>query len=213
MTKMTSPRFITFEGGEGTGKSTQCRHLCTALAARGIPWIVTREPGGSPGAEDIRKLLVEGEPGRWNPLPETLLLFAARADHIAHTIEPALKAGKWVVCDRFTDSTYAYQGAARGLDRETIRRIESIAIGDFKPDLTLILDLPPEEGLKRTGSRTHRETRFEKFGHRFHETLRQAFLEIARRSPERCAVVDASGPQEIVAAHIWDVVAKRFAIG
>lgn len=213
MTKMARPRFITFEGGEGTGKSTQCRHLCAALEAHGIPQIATREPGGSPGAEDIRKLLVEGEPGRWNPLTETLLLFAARADHIARTIKPALEAGRWAVCDRFTDSTYAYQGTARGLDRETIRRIESIAIGDFKPDLTLILDLPVEEGLKRAGLRTHRETRFEKFDSRFHETLRQAFLEIARRSPERCVVIDASGPQESVAAHIWDVVAKRFAIG
>lgn len=206
-------RFITFEGGEGAGKSTQARLLCAVLEARGIRSIATREPGGSPGAEDIRRLLVEGEPGRWDPLTETLLFFAARADHIAHTIEPALAQGRWVVCDRFTDSTYAYQGAARGLARETIRRIETIAIGDFRPDLTLILDLPAEEGLKRAGARGANEVRFEKFDGSFHERLRKAFLDIARRAHERCVAIDASAPPEAVAAQIWAVVAKRFAIG
>ncbi|MBU6474197.1 MAG: dTMP kinase, partial [Alphaproteobacteria bacterium] len=143
-------RFITLEGGEGTGKSTQVRRLCAALEIRGIAQTMTREPGGSPGAEDIRRLLVDGEPGRWTPLAETLLLFAARSDHIAHTIEPALAAGRWVVCDRFTDSTYAYQGAGGGLARETIRRMETLVLHDFRPELTLVLDLPVETGLKRT---------------------------------------------------------------
>jgi len=212
---MTTPargRFITLEGGEGAGKSTQARRLCAALEARGIAQIMTREPGGSPGAEDIRKLLVEGEPGRWTALAETLLLFAARADHIAQTIAPALAAGRWVVCDRFTDSTYAYQGAGRGLARETIRRIESIAVEGFKPDLTLILDMPADQGLARAASRGPAESRFEKFDGGFHENLRQAFLDIARRNPERCAVIDASGSADDVSARIWAMVAKRFEI-
>ncbi len=212
MTISARGRFITLEGGEGTGKSTQSRRLCSALDAHGFAPIMTREPGGSPGAEDIRRLLVDGEPGRWTSLGETLLLFAARADHIAHTIEPALASGRWVVCDRFTDSTYAYQGAGRGLARETIRRVEAIAVGNFKPDLTLILDLPADQGLARAASRGPAESRFEKFDNGFHEKLRQAFLDIARRHPERCVVIDASGSPDDVAARIWDTVAKRFGI-
>ena len=146
---MTEGRFISFEGGEGAGKSTQARLLRDALDARGISCVPTREPGGSPGAEDIRKLLVQGDINRWEPVAETLLLFAARADHISRTIRPALAAGKWVICDRFTDSTYAYQGVGRNVERETIRRIETIAIDDFRPDLTLVLDISPEIGLLR----------------------------------------------------------------
>jgi dTMP kinase len=205
-------RFITVEGGEGAGKSTQARLLSSALNARGLANIVTREPGGSPGAEDIRKLLVEGEPGRWSALTETLLLFAARTDHIERTIKPALDGGRWVICDRFTDSTYAYQGVARGLARETVRRIEAVSIGDFKPDLTLILDLPVEEGLKRAGARGAHEDRFEKFDYRFHDALRQAFLDLARRSPERCVVIDASGSVDEVAARLWAAAAQRFSL-
>jgi dTMP kinase len=205
-------RFITLEGGEGAGKSTQARLLSSALNARGLANIVTREPGGSPGAEDIRKLLVEGEPGRWSALTETLLLFAARTDHIERTIKPALDGGRWVICDRFTDSTYAYQGVARGLARETVRRIEAVSIGDFKPDLTLILDLPVEEGLKRAGARGAHEDRFEKFDYRFHDALRQAFLDLARRSPERCVVIDASGSVDEVAARLWAAAAQRFSL-
>ena len=147
-----TPQFITLEGGEGTGKTTQAKRLAATLEKRGIETVVTREPGGSPGAEQIRRLLVEGEPGRWDPLTETLLLFAARADHIARTIKPALASGKWVISDRFTDSTYAYQGAGRGMDRETIRRIETISVADFRPNLTLILDLPAAIGLERANA-------------------------------------------------------------
>jgi dTMP kinase len=205
-------RFITFEGGEGAGKSTQARRLVVALEARGVSCVTTREPGGSPGAEDIRKILVRGDVNRWEPVAETLLLFAARADHISRTIKPALAAGKWVVCDRFTDSTYAYQGGGGGLDRETIRRIESVALGDFKPELTLILDLPPEEGLKRARARIGNETRFEDFDLAFHERLRRAYLDIARRSPDRCVVIDASGDENTVAAAIWNAVAARFGL-
>ncbi|HEV2561095.1 MAG TPA: dTMP kinase [Rhizomicrobium sp.] len=207
---MNSARFITLEGGEGAGKSTQAKILAAALEARGVACVRTREPGGSPGAEDIRKLLVEGEPGRWEAMTETLLLFAARADHIAKTITPALGQGRWVISDRFTDSTYAYQGAGRGLDRETIRRIEAVAIGDFKPDLTLILDLPSAEGLARANHRGPQESRFEKFDGGFHERLRQAFLDIANRNSYRCTVIDAHGSEEDVAEKIWAAVASRF---
>jgi dTMP kinase len=205
-------RFITLEGGEGAGKSTQARRLAAALEARGVASIVTREPGGSPGAEDIRKLLVNGDPGRWDALTETLLLFAARADHVAHTIRPALDAGKFVICDRFTDSTYAYQGVGRDTPRETIRRIESVVLEDFKPDMTLMLDLPVEAGLERAGARGGAETRFESFDTDFHERLRQAFLDIARRSPDRCTVIDANGSEDDVAQAIWDAVSRRFSL-
>jgi dTMP kinase len=206
-------RFISFEGGEGAGKSTQARRLAAALEKRGISCLITREPGGSPGAEEIRKLLVNGEPGRWNALTETLLLYAARADHVARTIKPALAQGRWVLCDRFADSTYAYQGAGRGLDRETVRRIESVAIGDFKPDFTFILDLPAQEGLKRANARASAESRFEQFDIGFHERLRQAFLEIARRAPDRCTVIDAGADENTVAEAIWAAAAARFALG
>lgn len=205
-------RFITLEGGEGAGKSTQTRRLAAALDARGVESIVTREPGGSPGAEDIRNLLVNGEPGRWDALTEMLLLFAARADHVSRTIRPALDAGKFVICDRFTDSTYAYQGVGRGTPRETIRRIESVVLEDFKPDMTLILDLPVEEGLKRADARGGSETRFENFDTDFHERLRQAFLDIARRSPDRCVIIDAAAGEDDVAQAIWDAVSRRFAL-
>ncbi len=205
--------FITFEGGEGAGKSTQVRRLCAALEGRGIANLATREPGGSPGAEEIRKLLVEGEPERWSALTETLLLFAARADHIARTIAPALAQGRWVICDRFIDSTYAYQGAARGLARETIARIEAVAIGEFKPDLTLILDLPVNVGLGRANARAHLESRYERFDGGFHENLRRAFLDLAKAAPERCMVIDASKGEDAIASAIWAVVAQRFGAG
>jgi dTMP kinase len=203
-------RFITLEGGEGTGKSTQVRRLASALETQGKRCVVTREPGGSPGAEEIRALLVNGLPSRWDPLTETLLVFAARADHVERTIRPALDAGKFVVCDRFTDSTYAYQGVGRDMPRETIRRIESIVLEDFKPDLTLMLDLPVETGLARAKSRGAAESRFESFDAAFHERLRQAFLDIAKRSPDRCVLIDAGGSEDEVAGAIRDAVKRRF---
>ena len=203
-------RFITLEGGEGTGKSTQVKRLAAALQAKGFKTLTTREPGGSPGAEEIRKLMVEGEPGRWDPITETLLAYAARADHVSRTIGPALLTDTWVISDRFSDSTFAYQGVARGGERETIRRIDSAVLGDFSPDLTLILDLDVAVGLGRAVGRGGVENRFEKFGPDFHEKLRQAFLEIARRSPDRCKVIDASGNEEQVADQIFAAVARRF---
>lgn len=209
---MTSPQFITLEGGEGTGKSTQAKRLATRLEERGVGTVVTREPGGSPGAEQIRELLVHGEPGRWSALTETLLVFAARVDHVEHTIRPALDAGKWVISDRFTDSTYAYQGVARGTDREIIRRVQSAAIGDFKPNLTLVLDLPVATGLERAKARPSAENRFERFDVAFHEKLRQAFIDIARRNGDRCVLLDAGGSEDEVAESIWQTVAKRFSL-
>jgi dTMP kinase len=205
-------RFITLEGGEGSGKSTQTKRLAKALEAKGHSVLVTREPGGSPGAEEIRALLVTGAPGRWDALTETLLVYAARADHVGRTIGPALIAEQWVVCDRFTDSTYAYQGAGRGLARETIRRIDSLVLDDFKPDLTLMLDLDVETGLKRASSRGGAESRFENFDRDFHERLRQAFLEIAKRNPDRCVLIDATQDEAAVASSIWAAVARRFGL-
>lgn len=203
-------RFITFEGGEGTGKTTQARRLRAELDARRITAIVTREPGGSPGAEEIRSLLVQGDPARWNPLTEALLFYAARCDHTERTIKPALAEGKWVICDRYSDSSYAYQGAGRGLDRETVRRIEAIAIGDFKPDLTFVLDLPPEVGLERAGRRGNDETRFEGFDASFHSRMRKAFLDLARRAPDRCILIDASKDEDAVARAVAAAVKARF---
>ncbi|MBN9589790.1 MAG: dTMP kinase [Alphaproteobacteria bacterium 64-11] len=203
-------RFISLEGGEGTGKSTQVRRLAESLQKRGFAVLTTREPGGSSGAEEIRALMVNGEPGRWDAMTETLLAYAARSDHVARTIGPALLAGTWVVTDRFSDSTFAYQGAGRGMDRETIRRIESAVLDDFKPDFTLILDLDVNVGLQRARARGEGEDRFEKFGTEFHERLRQCFLDIARRNPERCRVIDASGSQDEVAAAILKAVTTRF---
>jgi len=211
---LTAGRFITLEGGEGTGKSTQVKRLAEALEVKGIKTLTTREPGGSPGAEQIRKLMVEGEPGRWDAITETLLAYAARADHVTRTIGPALMAGTWVICDRFSDSTFAYQGAGRGLDRETIRRIDSAVLDDFSPDLTLILDMDVKRGLERALTRTtargDAENRLEKFGADFHERLRQAFLDMARRHPDRCRVIDADGTEDQVAEAIFSAVSRRF---
>jgi len=204
-------RFITFEGGEGTGKSTQVKRLAAALEARKIAAVVTREPGGSPGAEEIRNLVLKGDPARWNPLTEALLFYAARADHTDRTIKPALAAGKWVICDRYSDSSYAYQGGGRGLNRETVRRIEAIAIDDFKPELTLILDLPVEIGLKRSISRQgNTETRFEEMDVAFHERMRKSFLDIARRNPDRCIVISADQDVDAVADAVLATVKQRF---
>jgi dTMP kinase len=206
------PRFITFEGGEGAGKSTQAKRLAAALEACGIPVCATREPGGSPGAEQIRSLLVEGEPGRWDVLTEALLMFAARVDHLAETIRPALAAGRWVICDRFTDSTYAYQGAGRGLDPKTIAAIENAAVQSFKPDITIILDVPVETGLSRASARGVHETRFEHFDMDFHKRLRDFFHALAVREPDRCVRIDSTAPPDEVAGRIWQAVSLRFGI-
>jgi dTMP kinase len=202
-------RFITFEGGEGAGKSTQVRRLAARLQAAGHEVVATREPGGSPGAEAIRALLVQGEADRWSPLTETLLMYAARRDHIERVIAPALARSAWVVCDRFADSTRAYQGAAGGTDPALIRTLETAILGETRPDLTLILDLPVADGLGRANGRGDAEGRFEAKGEAFHERLRQAFLEIARAEPRRCTIIDAARSPDEVEAQIRAAVETR----
>ncbi len=206
---MTAGRFITLEGGEGAGKTTQIARLAAALTSHGRPPLVTREPGGAPGAEAIRQLLVEGDPDRWDAMTEALLNFAARREHLRTTIWPALKRGDWVISDRFADSTMAYQGYGHALGRAVIERLQALAIGDFRPDLTLVFDLPVTEGLARAVARRGSETRYERMDHAFHERLRDGFLDIARREPERCIVIDATAPVEAVAAAIFTAVADR----
>ena len=206
---MAHGRFITLEGGEGAGKSTQARRLAERLSARGRKVVVTREPGGSPGAETIRALLVSGETDRWSPVTETLLMYAARRDHIERTIAPALAAGDWVVSDRFADSTRAYQGAGGGAPASLIQTLERHVLGETRPDLTLILDLPVEAGLARALSRGDVENRFEAKGVAFHERLRESFLAIARVEADRCAVIDATDSVEEVEGAIWAVVEAR----
>ena len=209
MRAVTQGRFITFEGGEGAGKSTQVRRLVDRLARSGIEALATREPGGSAGAEAIRALLVTGEADRWSACAETLLLYAARCDHIERTILPALERGVWVVCDRFADSTRAYQGAAGGASQSLIAALETTVLGDLKPDLTLMFDLPPEVGLARAEGRGGAEARFEGKGVAFHNRLRACFQEIARAAPDRCVVIDAAPGVEQVEQAVWTAVSER----
>ena len=194
--------FITVEGGEGAGKSTQAVRLAERLRAVGRAVIVTREPGGSKGGEEIRKLLITGEVGRWSATTETLLMYAARRDHIERVIDPALEKGQVVICDRFFDSTRAYQGAGGGASSSLVDSLETEVV-TVRPDLTVILDLAPEEGLARVDRRAEMKTRFESRNLSFHIALRSAFLDIAREEPERCVVIDAGGSVDAVAADIW----------
>jgi len=205
-------KFITFEGGEGTGKSTQVRRLAEALRAEGHAIVTTREPGGAPGAEDIRKLLVEGEPGRWDPLTEAILHFAARREHLARTVLPALDRGDWVISDRFADSTMAYQAYGQGVPVEKIDALYREIVGDLRPDLTIILDITPEQGLQRASTRAGGETRYEQMDIAFHNKIRNAFLDIARREPARCVVIATSAPLDQVAAQILETVRTRLSL-
>jgi dTMP kinase len=199
-------RFITFEGGEGTGKSSHARGLAEALRAKGRSVVLTREPGGSPGAEDIRAILVTGAVGRWSATGETLLNYAARESHLRETIRPALARGDLVICDRFMDSTRVYQGFAGGCDVELIDVLERKIVGETWPDLTLILDVDPKLGLTRAKKRADGEDRFEKKGLAFHRRLRAGFLAIAAHDAQRCRIVDSSGSYEDVAREIWSIV-------
>ena len=205
-------RFITFEGGEGVGKSTQIQLLAEALRKTGLTVVTTREPGGAPGAEEIRKLVLTGEVGRWDPTSELLLFAAARHEHVKHTIAPALTRGDCVLCDRFADSTMAYQGYGHRLGREACEAAHKLALGDFQPDLTLILDLPVEEGLKRAAARKDSDTRFERMAVEFHRRVRDGFLDIARRAPKRCRVIDARETVADVHAAVARVVAEHLRI-
>jgi dTMP kinase len=201
--------FITFEGGEGTGKSSHARDLAESLRKAGKVVVLTREPGGAPGAEDIRALLVTGTVGRWSPQAEILLNYAARESHLRETIRPALLRGELVLCDRFMDSTRAYQGFAGGGDVELIDALERKIVGATRPELTLILDVDPELGLRRAKGRSSGgEDRFEKKGLEFHRKLREGFLTIAAQDPQRCRVIDSSRPYAAVAEDIWRAVAQ-----
>jgi dTMP kinase len=209
---MADAKFITFEGGEGAGKSTQIGLLAEALAAAGIPVRTTREPGGTPGAEQIRELLVTGAADRWDAMTEALLHFAARREHLRGVVRPSLEAGQWVLSDRFADSTMAYQGYGHGLGRPAIERLYALAVGDFAPDLTLILDVPVALGLERAVARRDGEDRYEGLGAEFHERLRQGFREIAEREPGRCALIDARGEVASVQAAVRACVAERLGV-
>jgi dTMP kinase len=206
---MHQGRLITFEGGEGAGKSTQLRLLDAALRRMGIDTMATREPGGTPGAEEIRALLVGGDPRRWDAMTEALLHYAARRDHLVAVIRPALECGRYVLSDRFADSTMAYQGYGLGLDRDAIEALYRLVLGETQPDLTLILDLPVEEGLRRAAARGDDDDRYERMDRAFHERLRRGYLDIARREPARCLVIDASGPLEDTHAEILRAVRER----
>ena len=211
--KPAAERFITVEGGEGAGKSTQIRRLAAWLDGQGIETVVTREPGGTPGAEAIRALLVTGDTDRWDATTEALLIAAARRDHTEKLIRPALARSAWVLCDRFADSTLAYQGYAGGLPLDGLDALARFAAGDLTPDLTVMLDLPADAGLERAGRRTASgpgaESRFEGHDLRFHEAVRSGFLDIARKDPARCVVVDAAAPVDDVARQIAAAVESR----
>lgn len=213
----TAGKFITLEGGEGTGKTTQIRLLADSLKDSGLDTVMTREPGGAPAAEIIRGLLVEGDIDRWQPMTEALLHFAARLEHVHATIIPALNAGRWVVSDRFSDSTVAYQGYGHDLGQAEMVRLHSLVLGDFQPDLTIILDIPDDVGLARAGKRETAEgageDRYERMGPDFHRRIRDGFLDISRRNSERCAVIDADQAPEDVHRAILNLIELRFGVG
>ncbi|WP_369059870.1 dTMP kinase [Caulobacter sp. 73W] len=210
---MATGIFITFEGGEGAGKSTQIRRLAERLRGLGREVMLTREPGGSDGAEAIRDLLLNGAAEKWSATTETLLMYAARRDHLERVVRPALADGKIVLCDRFADSTRAYQGAGGDADPGLIEAMERYVVGDDWPGLTLILDLPVEKGLARAASRGGGEARFESKGEAFHQRLRAAFLAIAAREPDRCVIVPADQSIEQVETDIWAAVEPRLKVG
>jgi dTMP kinase len=205
-------RFITFEGGEGSGKSTHIKLLAERLNAAKLHTIVTREPGGSPGAEVMRHLVLSGMGKLLGPDAETLLFAAARDDHVRTVIKPALNQGIWVLCDRFSDSTRAYQGSVGKVAPEVLNAMERVTIGDLKPDLTFILDVPVEVGMQRAAKRrgTSAPDRFEAEDVKFHEGLREAYRQIAAREPQRCVLIDANADASTVAANIWVALRDRF---
>ncbi|MCW2285063.1 dTMP kinase [Rhodoblastus acidophilus] len=204
--------FITFEGGEGAGKSTQIRLLAGRLRDYARELVTTREPGGTELAERLRDVILSGRAKKFGPLGEAVLFSAARIDHIDRLIAPALARGAVVLCDRFADSTRAYQGARGDVDEKVMAALENAAVANCRPDLTFILDIPPEIGLERARARRGADNadRFEGENLAFHWLLRERFLTIARADPERCRVIDADRPQDAVAASIWEAMAEKF---
>lgn len=205
---MAAP-FITFEGGEGSGKSTQLSFLFNIIKSNNLPCIKTREPGGCAGAESVRNLLLNGDVDKWDPVAETLLFYAARVEHVNRLIIPALNEGTTVLCDRFADSTIVYQGIGKGVSEGFINGLHQLALGNFNPDLTIILDMDPSIGIKRALSRSSAETRFESMDMEFHHAVRAGFLALARANLERCVVIDASQDIDSVKTHILSAVNQR----
>jgi dTMP kinase len=217
---MATGKFITFEGGEGSGKSTQAQLLADKLRAGGRDVVLTREPGGSPFAEQVRALILDPATAPHSPMSEALLFYAARSDHLDHTIRPALAAGRWVICDRFSDSTRVYQGIAGGLAREALDRLEAMVVAAASPHLTLILDLPADVGLARAASRRAAGARspqqpdaYEKRDLAYHERLREGYAAIARAEPQRCVLIDGARGADMVAAAVWTEVERRLLPG
>ena len=209
---MPNTHFITFEGGEGAGKSTQVKLLAEAFKKSGLAVSTTREPGGTEGAEAIRNLLVSGDTTKWDARTELLLHLAARNDHLNKFIKQNLAAGTNVICDRFTDSTIAYQSYGHGLGLEYVSQLCNLVIGNFQPDLTIILNIDTESGIERTSRRRGAENRYERMGNNFHEKVRKGFLEIARSYPQRCVVINAKAGIKSVHRQIISVVHERLGI-
>lgn len=213
-------KFISFEGGEGCGKTTQLKLLAETLTVKGISLIATRELGGTPGAEALRPVMQSGDADRWDAVSEALIVYAGRHDHTVRKIKPTLAAGQWVLSDRYFDSSWVYQGYAAGQPIENLKTIQNIAIGDFKPDLTLVFDIDVETGLKRAMHDANQRvlafieenTRFERKGHEFHQRVREGFLTILQDNPDRCVRIDAAGSIAEVRARVWQVVRERFAL-
>lgn len=205
----TGGLFISFEGIDGSGKSTQIKRLCESLRSQGYDVVLTREPGGSRGAEEIRSLVLEGDPDRWSAESEILLFTAARRDHLEKTISPAIEAGKIVLCDRFADSTRMYQGISRGDLRNVVDELHSLMIGR-EPDITFIIDMDPKVGLSRAKSRQTSEERFEDFGEELQSKMRAGFLALAQEFPNRCELIDGNRDMDVVAADILERAKARF---
>ena len=202
-------KFITFEGGEGGGKSTQAARMAGYLRGKGLEVLETREPGGTPESEALRDLLVQGDPDRWSALSELLLITAARVEHVNRLIEPALVQGKWVICDRFADSTLAYQGIAGELGLELVEQLQQLAVGATTPDVTFLLDVRAEAGLQRAEQRGG-AARFEKKGAAFHQTLRDGFLALANENPQRIVLIDGEDTFDNVWGQIETELGRRF---
>ena len=209
-------RFITFEGGEGVGKSTQVKRLVGSLSKQAIPAVRTREPGGTPQAEAVRAFILQGRSEQWGPGAEAVLFAAARLDHVNQLVAPNLKSGRWVISDRFSDSTRAYQGLTGGVDVRLIDALEVLALNGHKPDLTIVLDMDPEAAFRRVLEReteaalVHTGDRFEKEDLEWHRRLRDAFLAIARNNAERCVIIPANQSEDALEQEIWDVLTRRF---